>query len=78
MAVRVLQAAATAGKAGKMKIYGLDAQDDVLAAIKEGLIHATVFTDYETEAKVAIDIISRYMIPMTLITSKNVDRFLEQ
>jgi hypothetical protein len=44
----------------------------------ESLIHATVFTDYETEAKVAIDIISRYMIPMTLITSKNVDRFLEQ
>jgi ABC-type sugar transport system substrate-binding protein len=88
MAVGVLQAAAAAGKAGKMKIYGLDAQDDVLAAIKEGLIHATVFTDYETEAKVAIDIIgkvmkgefvkSRYMIPMTLITSKNVDRFLEQ
>jgi ABC-type sugar transport system substrate-binding protein len=88
MAIGVLQAATAAGKAGKIKIYGLDAQSDVLAAIKKGMIHATVLTDYDTEAKVAIDTIdkvmkgeyvkSRYMIPMTLITSKNVDRFIEK
>jgi hypothetical protein len=52
------------------------------------MISATVFTGYDTEAKVAIDIIdkvmrgelvkNRYMIPMTLITGKNVDRFIER
>ncbi|MDR1874323.1 MAG: sugar ABC transporter substrate-binding protein [Synergistaceae bacterium] len=88
MAIGALQAATNAGRAGKVRIYGLDAQDDVLGAIEEGLIHATVFTDYETEARVSIDIIvkvvkgeyinSRYMIPMTLITEKNVGRFIKK
>jgi ribose transport system substrate-binding protein/inositol transport system substrate-binding protein len=88
MAIGALQAVTAAGKAGKIKIYGLDAQDDVLAAIKEGTIGATIFTDYETEAKMSIDIIvkamrgepvnSRYMIPMTLINSRNVDQFIRR
>jgi ABC-type sugar transport system substrate-binding protein len=87
MAIGTLQAAKAAGYTGKIRIYGLDAQDDVLAAIKQGSIHATVLTDYGTEAKVSVDIISkvikgefvngRYMIPMILITAKNVDKFIK-
>jgi ABC-type sugar transport system substrate-binding protein len=86
MAIGALQAVTAAGQAGKIKIYGLDAQEDVLLAIKKGTIHATIFTDFDTEARVSVDILlkvlkgefvnSRYMIPMTLITAKNVDRYL--
>ena len=88
MAMGVLQAAIAAGRAGKIKIYGLDAQSDVLTAIKNGTIRATVFTDYDTEARVAVEVIgkvmkgefvkSRYIIPMTLITDKNVDKFIKK
>ncbi|MDR3230584.1 MAG: sugar ABC transporter substrate-binding protein, partial [Synergistaceae bacterium] len=88
MAMGALQAVTAAGQAGKIKIYGLDAQEDVLAAIQKGTIHATVFTDFDTEARVSIDILlkvmkgefvnSRYMIPMTLITGKNVSRFIKK
>jgi ABC-type sugar transport system substrate-binding protein len=86
MAMGTLKAVTAAGKAGKIKIYGLDAQDDVLALIKKDLIRATIFTDYETEARMSIDILVKamrgepvnpmYMIPMTLVNSKNVDQFI--
>lgn len=88
MAIGALKAVTEAGKAGRIKIYGVDAQDDVLAAIKNGTISATIFTDYETEAKMSIDIIvkamrrepvnSAYMIPMTLVNSRNVDQFIRR
>jgi ABC-type sugar transport system substrate-binding protein len=86
MASGALKAVAAAGKAGRIGIYGLDAQDDVLKAIKDGTIRATVFTDYDTEARVSVDIMNKvlagepvdsaYMIPMTLITRANVDNFI--
>jgi ABC-type sugar transport system substrate-binding protein len=88
MAIGALEAVTAAGKAGKIKIYGLDAQDDALAAIKKGTINATIFTDYETEAKMSIDILvkamkgepvnSMYKIPMTLINSRNADQFIRR
>jgi ABC-type sugar transport system substrate-binding protein len=73
-------------RAGKFGIYGLGAQDDVLGAIKDDTIDAMVFTDYDTEVRVSVDVMNKtldggqadsaYMIPVTLITRTNVDNFM--
>jgi len=86
MAVGVVNTLKAAGLAGTINVYGLDAQTEMLKFISEGIANATILTDSETEANVAIETIIKIingqpvdkeiMIDMILITKDNVDQYL--
>lgn len=87
MAIGALQAVKSAGKQDEIKIYGLDAQQDVLKEIKDGNIRATIFNDYQGEADTAVelcikaingeDVEKEIMIDPKVVTEENVDEYIK-
>lgn len=88
MALGVRNALVSAGKSGEIKLYGLDAEPEVVRAIKAGEMTATIKLDGPTEAKAAVDAIIRLSngetlpnkiinIPTIVVTKDNVDDFLK-
>jgi ABC-type sugar transport system substrate-binding protein len=56
MAMGALKAIEDAGLAGKIKVYGIDATQDAVAAVKAGRLMGTVFQDAAGQGKKAIDV----------------------
>jgi len=87
MAIGALQAVTSAGLAGKILIYGLDAQQDVCAEIKKGVIRATIFSNSDEEARIGVDTVLKAIrgepvekeisLPMELVTIDNIDNYLK-
>ena len=87
MAIGALQAVKSAGKVGEIKIYGLDAQQDVLKEVKDGNIRATIFNDYKGEAGTGMDLLikaingdtveAQTLIEPKVVTQDNVDEYLQ-
>ena len=87
MAIGALQAVTSAGLAGKILIYGLDAQQDVCAEIKKGVIRATIFSNSDEEARIGVDTVLKairgepvqkeILLPMELVTGDNIDKYLK-
>ena len=86
MALGALTAVEAAGKLGEIKIIGIDAIPDALAAVKKGTLDATVFQDTlqlgEMSIKVAVAIAKgdefpkKLMIPFKIVNSDNVDEYI--
>lgn len=87
MAIGVLQALKSANKVGEIKIYGLDAVPEVIKAIKNGEISASIYNDYKTEAEKAVETIlavidgkqveKEIIINPVVITKENADQYLK-
>ena len=87
MAIGVLQAVRAAGLEGKVMIYGLDAQQDVLTEIMAGTIRATIFNDFVGEATVGVETCLKAIngeavepsisISPKVVTIDNVDEYLK-
>ena len=87
MAIGALQAVTSVGLAGKMMIYGLDAQQDVCAEIKKGVIRATIFSNSDEEARLGVETVLKairgepvqkeILLPMELVTIDNIDKYLK-
>lgn len=87
MAIGALQAVKSAGKIGEIKIYGLDAQQDVLKEVKEGNIQATIFNDFHGEANTGMDLLIKAiggetveketLIEPKVVTKENVDEYIK-
>ena len=87
MALGALKAVEDTKLQDKIKVYGIDATPDALAAVKEGRLAATVSqstTAQGREAMKAVDALSngekvepKKLVNFTLITSENVDQFLK-
>lgn len=83
MAIGAMQAVNSAGMTGKIKIYGSDAVEQAVEAVKSGEMTGTVYFDVVEEGKVAVDTIysaitgeeveSEVLLPPTLITADNVN-----
>ena len=73
MAIGVLQAVRAAGMEGQIMIYGLDAQQDVLAEVKAGNIRATIFNDFVGEAEVGVATCLKAINGETVETSISID-----
>ncbi|MDR2156721.1 MAG: sugar ABC transporter substrate-binding protein [Clostridiales Family XIII bacterium] len=88
MATGALEAVLSTGRAGRINIYGLGGQRNILDAIRAGTAKATAIIDVDAEAKTAVelavkliageDVKRNHLIPMTLITAENVDSYLPQ
>lgn len=87
MAIGALQAVKSAGKTDKIKIYGLDAQQDVLKEVKAGNIQATIFNDFNGEASTGMDLLIKAiggesveketLIEPKVVTKENVDEYIK-
>lgn len=87
MALGAYKAVEAAGKAGEIKIIGIDAIPDALKSVKEGKLDATVFQDAKGQAEKSVEVAvmaakgekveKHYDIPFQLITKENVDEFLK-
>lgn len=87
MAIGALQAVKSAGKTGEIKIYGLDAQQDVLKEVKAGNIQATIFNDFNGEASTGMDLLIKAiggetveketLIEPKVVTKENVDEYIK-
>jgi ribose transport system substrate-binding protein len=86
MAMGAYQALLAAGKADRVKVFGFDGADDVVRAIAEGKITATVMQFPKVMARTAAENADRYFkgqrefpqrVPVTveLVTKDNVHRF---
>lgn len=86
MAMGAYQALVAAGKADKVKVFGFDGADDVVKAVAEGKIAATVMQFPKTMARTAAANADRYFkgernfpqrLPVTveLVTKANVAKF---
>ena len=88
MAIGAYEAAKDAGIADKIKFYGVDGLADAAVSIKEGGLNATALQDAQVMASEAARIVhevltgenkdgyEKVQIPVTLITSDNVDEFI--
>jgi len=86
MALGALKAVEDAKLQDKIKVYGLDATPDALAAVKEGRLAATVSQSTTTQGLEAMNTVYKLamgetvepelLVDFTLITSENVDEFL--
>jgi inositol transport system substrate-binding protein len=87
MAMGALKAIEDAGLADKIKVFGIDGDNDALQAVKDGRLMATVFQDAKGQAETAINaaitlagggtVDKEYIIPFQLVTTDNVDDFLK-
>jgi ribose transport system substrate-binding protein/inositol transport system substrate-binding protein len=87
MALGALKAVEDAQLLDKIKVYGLDATPDALAAVKEGKLAATISQSTTEQGKVAMDTCAKLVkgetvdkeiyVQFTLITIDNVDNFLQ-
>lgn len=86
MAMGAYQALLAAGKAGRVKVFGFDGADDVVRAIAEGKITATVMQFPKVMARTAAENADRYIkgersfpqrtpVAVELVTRDNVHRF---
>ena len=87
MAMGAYQALLGAGKANQVKIFGYDGSEDVVNAVAEGKIAATVMQYPKLMAKTAAEFANEYLangkrdfqqkIPVNvdLVNSKNIDKF---
>lgn len=88
MAIGAMQAVNSVGLTGEIKIYGSDATDQAVEAVKSGDMTGTVYFDIEDEAAAAIDTIYKLcsgeevekeiLMPPTLITVENIDEFFPE
>lgn len=88
MAIGAMQAVNSANLTGEIKIYGSDATDQAVEAVKNGQMAGTVYFDIEDEAYAAIDAIYKLcageevekeiLMPPTLITSENINEFFPE
>lgn len=86
MAMGAYQALLAAGKAGKVKVFGFDGADDVVKAVAEGKITATVMQFPKTMARSAAENADKYIkgerkfpqrtpVAVELVTKANVRKF---
>ncbi len=86
MAMGAYQALLAAGKASKVKVFGFDGADDVVKAVAEGKITATVMQFPKTMARTAAEYADRYLkgernfpqrvpVAVELVTRENVQKF---
>lgn len=86
MAMGAYQALLAAGKAGKVKVFGFDGADDVVKAVAEGRIAATVMQFPKTMARTAAENADKYLkgernfpqripVAVELVTRENVAKF---
>jgi len=86
MAMGAYQALLAAGKAGSVKVFGFDGADDVVRAVAEGKIAATVMQFPKTMARAAAESADQFLkgrkdfpqrVPVTveLVTKDNVGKF---
>jgi ABC-type sugar transport system substrate-binding protein len=86
MAMGAYQALLAAGKASKVKVFGFDGADDVVRAVAEGKIAATVMQFPKTMARTAAEYADRYLkgernfpqrvpVAVELVTRANVSKF---
>ncbi|MBU9726865.1 substrate-binding domain-containing protein [Diplocloster modestus] len=85
MAMGALQAAESSER--DPLIIGVDAIPDALQAVKDGRMDATILQDAQGQAQVSVDVAVKivngesvekeYSVPFQLITSENVDQFME-
>ncbi len=86
MAMGAYQALLAAGKAGKVKVFGFDGADDVVKAVAEGKITATVMQFPKTMARTAAENADKYIkgerkfpqrtpVAVELVTKANVKKF---
>jgi ABC-type sugar transport system substrate-binding protein len=86
MAMGAYQALLAAGKAGKVKVFGFDGADDVVKAVAEGKIAATVMQFPKVMARTAAENADKYLkgerkfpqrvpVAVELVTRANVKKF---
>jgi ABC-type sugar transport system substrate-binding protein len=86
MAMGAYQALLAAGKTAQVKVFGFDGADDVVKAVAEGKITATVMQFPKTMARTAAEYADRYLkgerdfpqrvpVAVELVTRDNVHRF---
>ena len=85
MAVGAVQAIENAGKAGQIQVFGIDATEDGVAAIKAGTLTGTVSQDTPGIGKLGVetmvDLISGEEVPTEVlteaqwVTKENVETF---
>jgi ABC-type sugar transport system substrate-binding protein len=86
MAMGAYQALLAAGKAAKVKVFGFDGADDVVKAVAEGKITATVMQFPKTMARSAAENADKYLkghrefpqrvpVAVELVTRANVGKF---
>ena len=86
MAMGAYQALLATGKAGKVKVFGFDGADDVVKAVAEGKIAATVMQFPKTMARTAAENADKYIkgqkefpqrvpVAVELVTPANVGKF---
>jgi ribose transport system substrate-binding protein/inositol transport system substrate-binding protein len=86
MALGALKAVEDAKLLDKIKVYGLDATPDALAAVKAGTLAATISQSTTEQGKVAMETCYKLVkgekvdkeiyVQFTLITKDNIDQFL--
>ena len=88
MAIGAMQAVNSAGMTGEIKIYGSDAVEQAVAAVKSGEMTGTVYFDVEDEGAAAIETLykaamgeeveAEVLMPPVLVTAENVgEMFLD-
>jgi inositol transport system substrate-binding protein len=87
MAMGVLPALKNTGKVDQIKLYGLDATNEGLKAVKAGEMSATIFVDGPGEIAQAYDLLQdvldgktvqkEYVIPCLVINKDNVDEYIK-
>jgi ribose transport system substrate-binding protein len=86
MAMGAYQALLAAGKAAQVKVFGFDGADDVVRAVAEGKIAATVMQFPKTMARTAAENADEYIkgrrdfpqrvpVAVELVTKANVGKF---
>jgi inositol transport system substrate-binding protein len=87
MALGALKAVEDAKMLDKIKIYGLDATPDALAAVKDGKLAATISQGTTAQGQKAMEtcaalakgekVDAQILLPFILITKDNVDQFIK-
>lgn len=85
MAIGAMQAVNSAGKTGEIKIYGSDATEQAVSAVKNGEMTGTVYFDIEDEGQAAVETLlkaaqgetveTEVLMPPTLLTSENIKEY---
>lgn len=88
MAIGAMQAVNSADKTGEIQIYGSDATDQAIDAVRKGEMTGTVYFDVEDEGAAAIDTIykmckgekveNEVLMPPTLIIAENISEFFPE
>lgn len=87
MAMGALKAVEDHKLLDKIKVFGIDGDNDALQAVKDGRLQATVFQDAKGQAYQAVEaamklarkepVEKQYIIPFKLVTKENINDFLK-